>query len=475
MQFEEAFLYPTPLSPEQGQRVRELLDTRLALQLDWLVGLVQQPQALSKLGARAPELQSLLAEVFELTSNSPALASEFFSHWSTPLMLSRLLAASSLAPEQVHYLLGNLTSLLIHQRLHSGATRGNARFITPSAIYCLARGQRLWVRGRPDSAGRILWEFSGAQVTLREEAGGAPFLKLPLPLQEGTPLEWVPLPVSRRWNALLLEDSHLLDISGRRLEYEIPNDGTSGSWAPLSLEESVDGAHRILAELWPEVLTWADILLPALVDMGGPENKTVRCSASYGARTPIFLSRVGHPFEHAEDLVHELQHERLYLLLDSRDFGLWNDERQLFVSPYRTDLRPLQGVLLGLHSFLAVDRLRLLAMERRPELFLSEWRFQLIKSHRSNLLAFLTLHDFEQPTATGRRLLAAIARELSAQHAPIQAVADERMDQRFDAGMRSHFSAVSAGAALNAAERYMDWREAAAVAARYAQEHGEMS
>ncbi|AEI68653.1 aKG-HExxH-type peptide beta-hydroxylase [Corallococcus macrosporus] len=473
MQFQEAFTFPTPLSPETEASARELLRTQQMGQLDLLIGWVQQPERLGKLGGCATELQSLLSEAFELVERAPALAREFLEHWSTPVLLGRLLGPAAISPSALQHLLGNLASLLIVQRLRGEVSHGEAFFVTPRTLYCLPRGEQLDVRAPGE--GRITWHFSGAQCLVTAEGEASPGLRIPLPLTVDAPVRLQPLPWSESWKVPVLEDSELLGITGRRERAGIPDDGSSGTWRPMPLLRSAEEAFHILGELWPEVLDWARVLLPALVDMGGPENRSVRCSSSYGAGTPVFLTRVANGLEHAEDLVHELQHERMYLLLDPRVFGRWDDSRPEFVSAYRTDPRPLRGLHLGLHSFLAVNRLRLLALDR-PEFQQREWRFQLLKSHRCNLLSFRTLLDFERPTPEGRALLAQMAVALSEQHPLIERVADADMDQAFEAWMKNHFSRVAAsGPVVNHAEIYMDWREAAVLAAGYPQHVGAAS
>ncbi|ABF86661.1 hypothetical protein MXAN_5173 [Myxococcus xanthus DK 1622] len=470
MQFQDAFTFPTPLSPETEASARELLRAQQMGQLDLLMGWVQQPERLGKLGGCATELQSLLSEAFELVERAPALAREFLEHWSTTVLLGRLLGPAAVGPGLIQCLMGNLASLLIVQRLRGEVTHGEAFFVTPRTLYCLPRGERLDVRGPGE--GRVVWHFSGAECLLSVEGHSGPGLRIPLPLMGDAPVSIQPLPWSETWNVPVLDDSEMLGITGRRDQAGIPDDGSTGTWRPMPLLQSTEEAFHILGKLWPEVLDWARVLLPALVDMGGPENRSVRCSSSYGAGTPVFLTRVANGLEHAEDLVHELQHERMYLLLDSRAFGRWDDSRPEFVSAYRTDPRPLRGVHLGLHSFLAVNRLRLLALDR-PEFKQREWRFQLLKSHRCNLLSFRTLLDFERPTPEGRVLLAQMAQALSEQHPLIERVADADMDQAFDTWMKQHFSRVAAsGPVVNDAETYMGWREAAVLAARYTQHAG---
>ncbi|WNZ59965.1 hypothetical protein QEG98_28590 [Myxococcus sp. MxC21-1] len=140
MQFQDAFTFPTPLSPETEASARELLRAQQMGQLDLLMGWVQQPERLGKLGGCAAELQSLLSEAFELVERAPALAREFLEHWSTTVLLGRLLGPAAVGPGLIQCLMGNLASLLIVQRLRGEVTHGEAFFVTPRTLYCLPRG-----------------------------------------------------------------------------------------------------------------------------------------------------------------------------------------------------------------------------------------------------------------------------------------------------------------------------------------------
>ncbi len=57
----------------------------------------------------------------------------------------------------------------------------------------------------------------------------------------------------------------------------------------------------------------------------------------------------------AEALIHEFCHNKLHLILEA-DPILEKNDRAVFYSPWRTDPRPLRGLLLGAHAFLNVAR-----------------------------------------------------------------------------------------------------------------------
>lgn len=468
MEFSDALLFPTPLDKEGKARARGVLNSRLAGNLDRLLGLLQRPESLSRVGDRAQEMRSLFAEVLELSTSAPDSFSEFLGHWSTAFLLGQLLGTEPLDARLVDQLLGNVTALLICLRLEGAIPASAARFITPQTFYCLARGVRLQVRVPSTSAGRVVWEFSDSRVSLWLEGAPVPFAQVPLPLRgEGSFIAATPLPISRRWGVPVVEDCELLGVLGSHVSQAPVDAAARHGWHPMPLVESLDAAHATLAELWPEVLDWGEVLLPAYVDMGGASNRWVRGSSSYGAGSPIFLSPVEQAFKHAEDIVHELQHVRMSLLFDTSGFGSWEDLSLRFFSPYRSAPRPLNGLHLGIHSFLAVNRLRLLAGRKAP--LESTLRNQLLATHRRNLWAFRTVLEFEQIAPHGRPLMAAMARELVVQHGEIEPMVDAGVSERIDDEFRTRAAAVQARApVLNTSRPYMAWEQIIEIATRYA-------
>lgn len=244
---------------------------------------------------------------------------------------------------------------------------------------------------------------------------------------------------------------------------------------PLTLAESLEGAHRLLQEIWPAEIAWAKVLVPAFVDLGGPPSPVVHRSETYGANSPIFLSKADVPLTHAMDVVHELQHIRLNLLLPATAFGGWNDRRQRFISPYRKDPRPSRGLVLGLHAFVAVNEVGLRAA--RSAGFTEGLAKSMFQTHRMNLFTFRTLLEHEELEEPGRRLLSEIAAALAAQHAEIEAAAPAGSPAKLDQGMRKHCATVKANAVelgtgelLNAGEEYFDWDGIARLAEDFARQ-----
>src|SRR6266513_2334387 len=156
-----------------------------------------------------------------------------------------------------------------------------------------------------------------------------------------------------------------------------------------------------LAALWPDVIPWATALVPAVADMGRRDSGAARLSGSFAPGEPIYLTQVTNPLFHAEDLIHEVQHLRFALTVPAGQwFGRWNEEGDKFISPYRPDLRPIAGIHLGLHAFVAVTEFGLRAI-KEPTLghVGLNWLYD---THLRNLFAFHTIANHERLSGEGK-------------------------------------------------------------------------
>jgi HEXXH motif-containing protein len=181
-------------------------------------------------------------------------------------------------------------------------------------------------------------------------------------------------------------------------------------------------AWELLERSWNDVIVWLRSLIPAFVDLGIPP-EGLSFSASYESGGPIFLSRVSDYCLHAEDLVHELQHHRLLIFASSAHFKSWDEPACRFISPYRPDPRPLRGVIIGLHAFLAVNDLRRRLIEdgRRTD----ELIRQTVDLHHRNLFAFRTIIEYEKFSEIGRRLIKEMGAAIATHHAMIRSLEGE--------------------------------------------------
>ena len=146
-----------------------------------------------------------------------------------------------------------------------------------------------------------------------------------------------------------------------------------------------------------------------------------RLSGSFGPGQPIYLSRVTKPLLHAEDLIHEVQHLRFSLTVSAEEwFGRWNDRQNVFISPYRSDLRPVAGIHLGLHAFFAVTEFGLRTLNK-PSLGQVSLRW-LYETHLRNLFAFHTIASHEILSSDGKAYYRELGRGLGSQHRRIEAL-----------------------------------------------------
>ncbi len=289
----------------------------------------------------------------------------------------------------------------------------------------------------PHRAGRLVIDaFQGAPHTMRWECGadrariyaagsGRTAVEVPLPIRPGASsrISFTPCPPARPWGIPILD-------RGRELFFHFTRTpdagGSTGSKAALSLDESLRAAFDALESTWPECIQWAKALIPAFAELEDEYTPGKRQSGSFGPGIPVYLTRVPDRHLHAEDIVHELQHQRFQLLVPADDwFGLWPCRSTVFVSPYRADLRPMAGIHLGVHAFVTVNefRLRYIARAGSNEAVLKE----LVSLHHKNVFALRLIISSEVlKTPAAKAYYATVASAMS-RH---QAFLDSRMPDR---------------------------------------------
>jgi hypothetical protein len=200
-------------------------------------------------------------------------------------------------------------------------------------------------------------------------------------------------------NPLAMREAHpnksgnAIDLGGKEVE----------AWTA-----SLKGALGLSKEFVPELRSEMDLCIELVVPVGFDAEKHL--SASY-AEVPgtVYLSLHPDPMTMAEALVHEFSHTKLNLLSE-HDAVLENAFEPLFPSPVRPDPRPLWGVLLAVHAFLAVE-LFYTRMRERGHAWASNARFETrardIRAMNEEGLAVLTEHA--RPTRVGRGLLAELS------------------------------------------------------------------
>lgn len=134
----------------------------------------------------------------------------------------------------------------------------------------------------------------------------------------------------------------------------------SGSLAPRltvaqagDLTECLRNGWRILESHHPAVAAEIATIVTAIVPYLTPQEGQVSASAAenFGA---IALSSSDDPSLCAAILAHEIQHLKLSAVLDLVSLTLPDDD-QRFYAPWRTDPRPVSGLLQGAYAFLGVS------------------------------------------------------------------------------------------------------------------------
>lgn len=268
------------------------------------------------------------------------------------------------------------------------------------------------------------------------------------------------LPRARGWEVPVIPHGHPLGATGE-LERS-----TRGDW--LSLADSFGAAYDVIQRLWPETPPWVTSLVPAFVDTGPPPSEDLHTSTSFGPGKPIQFSRVRDPWLHAEDVLHELQHCRLRLMLEQAAFGGWADERCAFASPYRPDPRPMRGLFLGVHAFVAVNELRLRGLRAGRAGANALQSF--VITHAMNLFAFRTLCAHFDVRPAGKHLFDEIAQALAAQHIELHDLSSPAAWKEATQTVSEHIQRVQAATDvklenLSSALRVWDSAPAFAVAA----------
>jgi HEXXH motif-containing protein len=380
---------------------------------------------------------------------------EFIDRWPVSYFLSKNygdgpneeLAYGRLAVDLLHSALPNGTSPL------AGLTF-ETRLERDGALLALGRGGRLFLRGVTGSSGSLIWRCSErtAIVTDISDPRRKVEIALPLPLADVSLAAFRPNSVAKGFQIPILDDgADVLFTSGYSPDHEdkSPSNNTATD-EPLTLANSLGKAHDTLAEIWPDVIPWAKALVPAVADMGRRDPGAARLSGSFAPGEPIYLTRITKPLFHAEDLIHEIQHLRFALTVPADEwFGRWNEEEEMFISPYRADLRPIAGIHLGLHAFVAVTEfgLRTINQPSFGQVGL-KWLYD---THLRNLFAFHTIAKYEKLSSDGKSYYREMGTVLAKQHARIYTMMRLAQQEKFFSLARGPMSPASERAtAINA-------------------------
>jgi HEXXH motif-containing protein len=170
---------------------------------------------------------------------------------------------------------------------------------------------------------------------------------------------------------------------------------------------AVDISVHLIYDYWLELFQEMSFLLRQIVPVGFYKDRHL--SASYReAIGTVYLSLNPNPVTMTEALIHEFQHNKLNMA-SYADPLLENAFSPLFKSPIRPDLRPLWGVLMGVHAFLPVaEFLRKMRAASHPITQTPDFAKRLSDIDRKNDSAMETLKAHGRWTPVGKRLFEAL-------------------------------------------------------------------
>jgi HEXXH motif-containing protein len=373
---------------------------------------------------------------------------EFIDRWPVSYFVSRNYQDN--AKEELAY--GRLAIDLLYSTLPNGTSPlAGLTFATPverdGSLLALEGGGRLFIRSVTGSTGSLIWSCSArtATVTNMSDLRSSFEIELPLPPADMPLAAFTPNAVANGFQIPILDDgANVLLTSGYSPDHKnTPPSNNTVTDKPLTLADSLSKAHDAIAAVWPDVIPWARALVPAVADMGRRDPRAARLSGSFAPGEPIYLTQVTNPLFHAEDLIHEVQHLRFALTVPAEEwFGRWHEEGEIFISPYRPDLRPLAGIHVGLHAFVAVTEFGLRTINQpRGQVALS-WLYD---THLRNLFAFHTIAKHEKLSSEGRSYYREVGCVLANQHRRIKAMVRLAQREQILSSLRWPIRPVSEG------------------------------
>lgn len=468
-----SFSFP-PLGVEDKVQLRRIIRAQRAQALNDILGKAKSPEITEKLGERVPQVHSFLGEMVYLSNRNPDLFWQVLDRWPAPFFLSRLMLDPDGPddPEHLDQLVSNLNAVLLFERLCGNTPSDtSSTYVTRTdesgRIHGLLHNVSLEFRDEKFRKKVVRWECSPGGAAVSLEGREEPEFTVSLPAEGNPHFRFVSAASGEAVNFPIIKETAVFGKPVTRFIGAYPVEDGGASWNPLPLDDSLRRAQELISELWPEALDWAEALVPAFVDMGVPPGR-IRFSSSYEPGSPIFMSRIDNPLIHAEDVVHEVQHHRLFLFAGTAHFKSWGDRGQYYVSPYRPDPRPLRGVIIGMHAFLSVNELKKRRMVERgedSELLLRE----MLEIHHKNLFAFRTVLEHEEFGEFGRELFRQMARTLAEHHELLSARATPALAEPFKEQVAQHVATVEKESwqLRNTSPEYLNWDETARLAADF--------
>jgi hypothetical protein len=170
---------------------------------------------------------------------------------------------------------------------------------------------------------------------------------------------------------------------------------------------AVADALTLLRTVWPEAADMAERYLRGVLLL---EEREGTRSHSPAELAGVVITSATTPQSSADILCHELAHVRMNVLLEF-DPLLEDDGVARHVSPWRRDLRPLSGILLGVHAFVDVCSYYKRLIDQRMHVELAT---VILERQRANVREGMQLlQRAAHPTTAGARVLAALETEVA--------------------------------------------------------------
>ena len=389
-------------------------------------------------------MQPFIQAVFRLCEHDPERGSGFLNQWPITFYTSRLLHHGLDVTSTANRL---LPSLLFESLPDGSSPLANTSFVTEledGTLPVPSRNGVLVVR-RTQQVGPLIWRCFASYATAKDPLGNTIVGPTTLPLSDvssSDELAFRPYQKSKCWDRpVVAEGRRFLQISLENANLGKMDDVSDTRSKALALTDSLDAAHGILKRTWPEIIDWISCLVPLFLDLTNDCDAGTRQSGSFGPGAPIYLTRITDPYLHAEDLVHELQHQRFYLAIPADEwFGKWQDSRQIYTSPYRRDPRPLYGLHLGLHAFVAVNQFRL-RHHHKVTMRRDEMR-QFAKTHFQNEFALKTIILNEELKKEGKLFYREIVDAIMEHASALRSFESPGLDDDALQSLRNHIASV---------------------------------
>jgi hypothetical protein len=464
----------TELSAEDRDMLHRMVRVQRLQILKDTLARVKASELTERLNGRGPEVIQYLGEIVSISKQDTDRFWQILDRWPLPFCLARLLYPDELQDsDHTDHLISNLGAILLFERLLSDVPRdGSAKYVTQvnedGCIYGLSHGVKARFQEKHFQKRKVEWTCLPREAAVRIVGEDEVEFTVAIPVRDNPHIKLTPLE-SQTEHFRVLEENAIFGSSINRIvgDYDLT---ATGGYDPLPLVRSLGQAEGVLSDLWPEALEWAETLIPAFVDLGTPPDN-IRLSASYESSSPVFLSRVENHFLHAEDMIHEAQHQRLFLFAGPPHFKSWQDLRQVYVSPYRPDPRHLRGVIVGIHAFLAVNELRRRMIERKQGA--RNVILQMAELHFENLFAFRTILEHEEFSESCEGLFKQMARTIAQHHSLIRSAITKEFERACDDKICTHIAMVQKQATeantelRNTSAIYRNWDETARLTANF--------